>query len=268
MAVTETARKRVAARARRLADGYRPPDYAEVPSADAAIFLCAIDHKTGYTSGARVAGEGPFEGSALLWALGLDAERRRPVLLSSESLCEIDAAGVAEIFGGGGGAVAGPEIRARLWRDLAEGLAREYRGDADALLDACEGRLGGTGGLLERMARFEAYADPLEKKSFLLAKICARRGWLDVTDSESWQVCADNVLMRIALRSGLVAPGTADEVRAATRAALRGVADESGIPPPVLDDMLWELGREDPDLVGADAGELREPPRPEGTSWY
>ncbi len=64
------------------------------------------------------------------------------------------------------------------------------------------------------LARYEAYADPLAKKAFLFAKIAERRGWLAVADPESWQVCADNVLMRLALRSGLVEPGGVDEVRA------------------------------------------------------
>ena len=36
----------------------------------------------------------------------------------------------------------------------------------------------------------------------------------------------------------------------------------------MLDDLLWERGREDPDLIGAEAGELREPPRREGVHFY
>ena len=37
-----------AARVRELAASYEPPDFAEVPGPDAAIFLTAIDHGTGY----------------------------------------------------------------------------------------------------------------------------------------------------------------------------------------------------------------------------
>ena len=36
----------------------------------------------------------------------------------------------------------------------------------------------------------------------------------------------------------------------ATRAAFGQVARAAGIEPPVLDDLLWELGRTDPDLLG------------------
>jgi hypothetical protein len=102
----------------------------------------------------------------------------------------------------------------------------------------------------------------------LFAKVCARRAWFEVADPEHWEVCADNVLMRLALRSGLVPPGPRDEVRAATRAALKRLAAEAGISPPVLDDLLWERGRGDPDLLGTAGGDLREPDRDPHSAWY
>src|SRR5213078_1791967 len=103
-----------------------------------------------------------------------------------------------------------------------------HGGEAEALLAATD-RLGGTDGLLGQLARYEAYADPLSKKSFLVAKICERRGWLEVHDPDSWEVCADNVLMRLALRSALISPGGLAEVRAATRDAFKLVAERSGV---------------------------------------
>jgi hypothetical protein len=89
-----------------------------------------------------------------------------------------------------------------------------------------------------------------------------------VSDPESWEVCADNVLMRLALRAGLVDPGPLDAVRAATRASFKEVAEAAGVSPPVLDDLLWELGRRDADLLGSAPGELHEPPREPGVHWY
>jgi hypothetical protein len=75
--------------------------------------------------------------------------------------------------------------------------------------------------------------------------------------------------MRIALRSGLVRPGPAEAVRPATREALKLLAVESEIEPPLLDDLLWERGRRDPNLLGTAGGAgLREPPRPDGSVWY
>ena len=250
-----------------LCADYVPPDFAHVPDPDAAIFLCAVDHRTGYREAHRVGGEGPFAGSELMWTLALRAAAGRPRLLRASALGEITAREVAEIFAIDGETVADPDRRAGLWRDLAAGLERDYGGEASALLEAAGNRLGGPGGLLERLRAFRAYDDPLAKKSQLYAKICARRGWFEVADPESWEVSADNVLMRLALRSGLVEPGPLDQVRTATRAAFRRVAAAADIPPPQLDDLLWELGRDDPDLLGVVA-DVREPPRVPSSTWY
>jgi hypothetical protein len=261
--------ERVVARVRELLASYEPPDFAHVPDPDAATFLCAIDHRTGYSGPHPVGGAGPFEGSALMWELGLRAARRRPGLLTAAALADVSGAEVAEVFAIEGETVADPERRAALWRDLAAGLERDYGGDARRVLEAAEGRLGGPGGLLDRLAAFEAYADPLAKKSQLLAKICERRGWLEVVDPEHWQVSADNVLMRLALRSGLVAPDAdVERVRAATRDVFGHVAAAAEVAPPVLDDLLWELGRDDPNLLGAEAGDLSEPERDPKSAWY
>jgi hypothetical protein len=46
------------------------------------------------------------------------------------------------------------------------------------------------------------------------------------------------------------------------------VAADAGLSPPVLDDLLWELGRDDPDLLGTSGGELTEPSREPGSHWY
>jgi hypothetical protein len=259
----------VAARVRALAQDYVPPDFGDAPGPDAALFLCAIDHRSGYRRAHEVGGRGPYDGSALIWALGCAAERRRSGALSAASLSGVDGRQLEELFRVGGESISGPEQRARLWRDLAAGLGERYEGSAGALVAAAESRLGGPGGLIARLAEFEAFADPLAKKSFLFAKIAARRGWLSVADPDRWEVCADNVLMRLALRSGLVQPGPVDAVRGATREALKRVSGEATLEPPVLDDLLWELGRRDPDLLGTAGGaDLREPPRPEGTVWY
>jgi hypothetical protein len=212
-----------------------------------------------------VGGGEPVAGSELMWAVALANAAGE---LRADGLLAVDGERIAEIFRIDDETVADPDRRAALWRDLAEGVQGEYGGEAAALVAAANGRLGGEGGLLARLAAFAAYSDPLGKKAQLFAKICERRGWLVVTDPESWEVSADNVLMRLALRSGLVAPGDLDAVRTATREAFKRVAEASGIPPPELDDMLWELGRENPSLLGSPAGDLREPDRDPSSSWY
>ncbi|MDX6586747.1 MAG: hypothetical protein QOI31_1220 [Solirubrobacterales bacterium] len=262
------AHDRASERVREIARDWEPPDFGHVPDADAAIFLCAVDHKTGYSEPHEVEGEGPYEGSELMWMLGLKAAAEEPGSLTSKRLRYVSAGDVAEWFRADSEPIGDPERRAALWRDLASGLERDYGGSALELLAEAGGRLAGSGGLVERLRAYRAYSDPLAKKAFLFAKICERRGWLEVSDPEAWEVSADNVLMRLALRSGLVSPGPLDEVRAATRVTFKELAARAEIPPPVLDDMLWELGRNDPDLLGSAAGDLAEPPRDPASAWY
>jgi hypothetical protein len=268
VAADPEALERVVARVKELAKDYEPPTFEEVPHPDAALFLSAIDHQTGYTEPHLVDGEGPYEGSALLWALGLRAERRAPGALTARSLLGVDPAAIAAVFRAGQDTLHDPERRAKLWDDLAKGLLKDYGGRAEALIEASGGKLGGPTGVLFRLSEFDAFSDPLRKKAFLVCKIWERRGWLEVTDPENWEVSADNVLMRLALRSGLVSEGEVEEVREATMHAFKQVAERAGIPPPALDDLLWERGREDPDLIGSEAGDLSEPPRREGVVFY
>src|ERR671919_2953021 len=86
----------VVARVRALVEGYTPPRFADVPDPDAALFLCAVDHRTGYRGRYLVDGQGPFEGSALMWAVGLRAARRRPGLLTAAQLRGVTAGEVAD----------------------------------------------------------------------------------------------------------------------------------------------------------------------------
>jgi hypothetical protein len=260
--------KRVVARVKKLAKEYEPPTFDEVPNPDAALFLAAIDHQTGYTEPHEVDGEGPYEGSALLWALGLRAERRAPGALTARSLLGVDPAAIAAVFRAGQDTLHDPERRAKLWDNLATGLLKNYGGQAQSLIDASGGSLGGSTGLLFRLSEFDAFSDPLRKKAFLVAKIWERRGWLEVSDPQNWEVSSDNVLMRLALRSGLVEQGDTDEVREATLKAFKEVAEGAKLSPAVLDDLLWEKGREDPDLIGNEAGDVSEPPRREGVVFY
>jgi hypothetical protein len=260
--------KRVTTRVKKLAKGYKPPTYEEVPHPDAALFLAAIDHQTGYEEPHMIEGEGPYEGSALLWALGLRAERRAPGALTARSLLGVDPQAIAAVFRAGQDNLGDVERRAKLWENLSAGMLKTYAGQAENLIEASGEKLAAPGGALVRLSEFDAFADPLRKKALLVCKIWNRRGWLEVSDPENWDICADNVLMRLALRSGLVEEGDVEEVREATRDAFKQVADAAGMSPPELDDLLWEKGREDPDLLGTEGGDVMEPPRREGVVFY
>ena len=251
--------ERVGERVARLFEAYDPPDFAHVPDPDAALFLTAVDHRTGYRRAHLVAGEGPLEGSELMWAVALAAAGRAGPGCAPASCAASPPSGSRMPSGSTARRSPTRSAARRCGATSPRGLELDYGGEAAALLGAAEGMLGGEHGLLERLARYRAYADPLQKKAQLYAKICERRGWFEVGDPESWEVAADNVLMRLALRSGVVEPGGLDAVRAATRAAFKRIATETRIPPPLLDDLLWELGRDDPDLLGCEAGDLHEP---------
>ena len=260
--------ERAAEKALALAEEWRAPSFDHVPDADAAIFLCAVDHKTGYSNAHEVGGEGPFEGSELMWMLALELAQAEPGLLTAQHLRYVSAGDIAEWFRADDEPIGDPERRAALWRDLAVGLLRDHKGSALELLASAGMRLGGREGRIERLRPSRAYSDPLAKKGYLFAKIAERRGWFVVSDPGAWEVSADNVLMRLALRSGLVAQGPLGEVRSATRAAFKELAERTKISPPVLDDLLWELGRSDPDLLGNSEGDVSEPPRDPASAWY
>ena len=121
--------------------------------------------------------------------------------------------------------------------------------------------------MLVRLSEFDAFADPLRKKALPRLQDLGAARLARGLRPGAWEVCADNVLMRLALRSGLVERATSR--RSARRPATpsRQVAEQAKISPPVLDDLLWERGREDPDLLGNEAGERRAARR-EGVVFY
>ena len=262
--------ERVSARVRELAATYEPPDFAEVPTPDAALFLSAIDHSTGYEEAHEVDGEGPFEGSALLWALGLRAETTAPGALTAPALRGVGRGRDRRASSGSGRtSLSDPEA-------AGAAVARPRRAAARAtttarpakLIAAAGGRARrGAGAAARASAAFEAFSDPLAEEELPRRKIWERRGWLEVADPESWEVCADNVLMRLALRSGLVEQGDVEEVRAATRDAFRQVADGPGSRRRCSTICSGSGAGRTPTCSGAEAGDLREPPRrPAGTA--
>ena len=260
---------RVAEQVRGLAAGYEPPSFAHVPDPDAAIFLCAIDHRTGYRGRYLVDGRGPVRRQRPVVGGGLQAAGRHP--RTADRWCAARRQRRARrrsCFGSGARRSPTPSAARRCgatWPTGSSATTTERPRPCSAARRAA----GGDDGLLSLLGGYQAYADPLGKKSFLFAKICERRGWLRSRDPECWEVCADNVLMRLALRSGLVHPGALEEVRASDARGVRSESpNEAGIDPPALDDLLWELGRDIPDLLGTEGGDLSEPRRDPDSTWY
>ena len=246
---------------------FPPPSAGEALVADYFFFLTALDHRT-HTADRRyeaVVRGRSYRGSDLLYALARRRQRDDPHAFTARRLLTISAAEAEAVWSPAefGVRIKGARVRAALLRDAAGRILREYGGSSLGLIEASRGRLlvGDGTGLLERLDRFRAYADPLRKKSHLLAKLWERRGLLRVADPEHHDVAADTVLMRLALRGGLVriraaalagklggrgrvTPAQEHALRAATLRAFRRVADAAGLSPAVLDDVLWAVGRE------------------------
>ncbi|MFW5936024.1 MAG: hypothetical protein ACOCSC_01915, partial [Candidatus Hadarchaeota archaeon] len=116
-------------------------------------------------------------------------------------------------------------------------------------------------GLLQLLKDFKAYEDPLQKKSFLLVKLLRRQNLLTIKDIQNLKFPVDNVLMTIALQSGLLkvnekilekklldgellSDSEVVQLRKATQQAFEVVSRASGMGPDILDDLLWTYGRE------------------------
>lgn len=252
---------------------FPPPSAGEAIVADYFFFLTAVDHRT-HAARRRyeaTVGGRRYRGSDLLYALARRRQRSDPRSFTALGLLEFSAAEAEALWSPSelGVKIKGARTRAALLREAAGRIVREYGGSSLGLIEACRGRLlaGDGTGLLERLARFRAYADPLRKKSHLLGKLWERRGLLKIADPEHHEIAADTVLMRIALRGGLVrvrdsalaarlsragrvTPAEEHAIRAATLRAFHHVAEAANWSPAVLDDVLWGVGREACPRVG------------------
>lgn len=145
-------------------------------------------------------------------------------------------------------------------RQCARLLLLDYGGDVNELYRHSGGRLAGEGGLLETLARFEPYSDPLQKKSFVFLMMVGASGVWDLKDPQALRVPIDYHIMRIALRSGLVrvtdpqlahllrertpVSGQVDQlVRSRVEEACDLVVEASGRSVFQVDLALWHIGR-------------------------
>ncbi|MBC7265241.1 MAG: hypothetical protein H5T64_12930 [Chloroflexi bacterium] len=152
------------------------------------------------------------------------------------------------------------EERVRQLHECARGLLERYEGQAMNIYYASGGRLRGEGGLLEKLAAFPPYADPLQKKSVLLAGLLDEIGIWPLADRDTLKVAMDYHAVRVALRTGMVEVTDAglaralkarepvsDEVNHAVRRAVSEACDlivaGSGMRVFDFDKYIWQLGR-------------------------
>ncbi len=219
--------------------------------------MVSIDHRLnvpGHQFKSMINGK-VYVGSDLLWRFGVEKLRSDASFFTPRSLAGLKPSDVKDWLGD----VWDYGVRAFLLSDLGRKVLSFFNGSALSLLKSTGGRLLGSGGFTDMMRIFTAYTDPVEKKTFLLAKFLHGRGLIRFIDVDNAQVAVDNHLTRLALRLGLVeleqryhdmvtggVPFTPSEdvnLRGLVRDAWKLVSVNAGVNPFALDDYLWRLGR-------------------------
>ncbi len=228
------------------------------------FFMVAIDHRTsrpGRSFEGLVKGKF-YHGADLLYRLAALKFHEDPSFFSPENMVKISGDDVKTWLSAKEPrevTIPDPELRAYLLNDAARKLLDHYNGRVTELIKASGLMLyrGDGKGFIQSLRTFRAYEDPVEKKSFLLAKFLVRRGLVAFKDVENIQVPVDNHLTRIALRLGLVElsgeyksifdkEASYEEdiaLRIIIRKAYKEIANLSMKRPDVLDDFLWIHGR-------------------------
>ena len=204
----------------------------------------------------RVDGAGPFAGSELMWivgpAIGAIASRG---LLTAASAARPRAPTMSRAGSSSADeTVADPQRRAALWRDLADGARARLRRVGRALLAACGGRLGGDDGLIGLLRPVRRVLGPAREEGIPVRedrrapRLARGRGSRGLGGLGRQRAHAARTALR-AGRGGAARRGAPGDSR-----SLQGSRGRRRVSPPILDDLLWELGRENPDLLGRVAG--------------
>ncbi len=227
------------------------------------IVMVAMDHrlsKYGRIYQAELDGR-VYRGADLLYRLGKIKYVKHPEFFEPINLIKIDVHDVIKWLSIGNVSPPDPEIRAFLLRDIGEKIIKVFDGDPMNIIRYSSGYLRRDYGygFIDILKTFRAYQDPVEKKSFLLAKFLSYRGLLKISDSHNKRVSVDNHLTRIAIRLRLIdleeiyrekiirnEVFTYDEdvlMRMSIREAYRYLSNIAKIDPFNLDDFLWVFGR-------------------------
>lgn len=151
------------------------------------------------------------------------------------------------------------EERAGLLLDLDEKLGKNHQDSLFHLMKKSGSKLiyDGTG-LYEVLDDFEAFSDPLRKKSSFLIKLLLDAGLFSISDPENYIPIMDYHMQRVLLRTGCVEiedNSLAEKLRNRTPIpddlpirevcieSMRLIAKESGHSIAVMNDFFWPLGR-------------------------
>ncbi|MEM3832505.1 MAG: queuosine salvage family protein [Thermoprotei archaeon] len=224
------------------------------------LTMVAIDHRTqipGQTTFASKIGNREYSGANLLYKLGKTMYDKNKDFFAPENLANITETNIKKWLTSDTGTIRDPEVRAQLLRDVGWKLIKIYDGKVENLIQQTNQKLKNKKGLINELKIFKAYQDPVEKKSYLLAKFLIRRNLFKPTDPQNMQLPIDNHLTRIAIRTGIIETedptifinqreATYEEdiiIRLQTRRAYKKLSELSNQPPDRLDDYLWAHGK-------------------------
>jgi hypothetical protein len=176
------------------------------------------------------------------------AVRADPAMLAPASWSRVSPETVRELFRDAelGERLSDPDGRALLVNDLGRGMLQSSWEHADQLYDAASGRIAGGTGLLQLLARFRAYSDPVRKKSLFYLALMRNSGLWSYADPEHLGAPIDYHEVRGHLRIGTVeirdaalraklsegrevTPEEDVSIRGAVQEALALLAENSGV---------------------------------------
>ncbi len=151
------------------------------------------------------------------------------------------------------------EERAELMIQAGKLISSKYQNSVKNLISAADGFLLHQGkGLYEILPDFEAFADPLQKKSTFLIKLLMEANLLKINDPENFIPIMDYHMQRVLMRLGCIeivdetlrlkllnreTLPSDEAVRNRCIEAFKRIAVISGHPVTKMNDFFWSLGR-------------------------
>lgn len=230
------------------------------------FYLVGICHQTSprnHPPVQGVVGGGHRRGWDYLYARLEQACSNNLELLRVDHWAEESAESHAELFTDDkyGMLLTGIPRRVELVRDMGNVLLRQGLDSITGIHERCCGHIHAhEPNLLDELARFQAYTDPVQKKSIFFLSIMRNSKLWEFPDDEQLEAPVDYHEIRGHLRLGTVQLADAQlesrvrqgvevtqhediAIRMATRAALRYIADELSITPSRAHYLFWNLFR-------------------------
>ncbi len=151
------------------------------------------------------------------------------------------------------------EERARLWMDMAQGLLKYFDGKIENLFVKSDWKeTQDAKSLYKKLRLFEAYSDPLQKKSGVFLKLIDDADLLDLSQLKNVIPIMDYHMQRVLLRSGCIEVedeilksklqnrqvlSDDSEIRNACIQAMNIIAETSSYPVFKMNDVFYTLGR-------------------------